>query len=109
MHPALLAAEQPRRVLIIGGGEGATLREVLRDGRIEHVTMVDIDKGLVELCQQHLPMMHQGSFYSPKVTLVFEDSLTATVSACPALPRIASRFAWPCMDRWPRNVLQNAL
>jgi spermidine synthase len=75
VHPALLVAErsQQLRVLIIGGGEGATLREVLRDNRVEHVTMVDLDESLVQTCKKHLPMMHQGSFDSPKATVVFED------------------------------------
>merc|ERR1712129_226650 len=73
VHPALLAVDTPRRVLIVGGGEGATLREVLRDERIEHITMVDVDEGLVKFCQEHLSIMHQGSFSSQKLKLVFED------------------------------------
>eukprot|EP00746_Dinoflagellata_sp_MGD_P143694 gnl/MRDRNA2_/MRDRNA2_76488_c0_seq1.p1 gnl/MRDRNA2_/MRDRNA2_76488_c0~~gnl/MRDRNA2_/MRDRNA2_76488_c0_seq1.p1 ORF type:complete len:526 (-),score=82.92 gnl/MRDRNA2_/MRDRNA2_76488_c0_seq1:33-1610(-) len=77
VHPALLVAEraQQLRVLIIGGGEGATLREVLRDRRVEHVTMVDLDENLVQTCKKHLPMMHQGSFNSPISTVVFEDGV----------------------------------
>src|SRR5215470_852404 len=43
VHPALVAHPAPRRVLIIGGGEGATLREVLRHPSIERIVMVDID------------------------------------------------------------------
>lgn len=73
VHPALQVAEIPREVLIIGGGEGATLREVLKDQHVEHATMVDLDEGLVRLCQEHLPMMHQGSFTSPRTTVLFAD------------------------------------
>eukprot|EP00747_Dinoflagellata_sp_TGD_P220352 gnl/TRDRNA2_/TRDRNA2_92357_c0_seq1.p1 gnl/TRDRNA2_/TRDRNA2_92357_c0~~gnl/TRDRNA2_/TRDRNA2_92357_c0_seq1.p1 ORF type:complete len:377 (-),score=63.34 gnl/TRDRNA2_/TRDRNA2_92357_c0_seq1:82-1212(-) len=73
VHPALLAVEKPRHVLVIGGSEGATLREVLRDERVENVTMVDIDQGLVDLCQVHLRDMHQGSFDSPKAQVLYED------------------------------------
>merc|ERR1719171_215766 len=58
VHPALLAATDPQKVLIIGGGEGATLREVLKDSRVENVTMVEIDEQLVQLCHIHLPEMH---------------------------------------------------
>jgi spermidine synthase len=83
VHPALLAAEQPQRVLIIGGGEGATLREVLHDSRVQHVTMVDIDEGLVNICKKHLPMMHQGSFASPKATVLFEDGVKFVARSAP--------------------------
>ena len=55
VHPALLTHPDPQRVLIIGGGEGATLREVLRHGSVKKATMVDIDRKLVELCQKYLP------------------------------------------------------
>src|SRR4028119_1295474 len=49
VHPALLAHPEPRRVMIAGGGEGATLREVLRHPSVERATMVDIDGELVDL------------------------------------------------------------
>src|SRR5215813_1539064 len=71
VHPAMLLHADPRRVLIIGGGEGATLREVLRYASVERVVMVDIDQALVELCQQFLPEWHQGAFWDPRVELVF--------------------------------------
>jgi spermidine synthase len=72
-HPALLAHPEPRRVLILGGGEGATLREVLRHPQVETAVMVDLDRELVEVCQQWLPEFHQGAFADPRVELVFGD------------------------------------
>lgn len=83
VHPALLAAEALRRVLIVGGGEGATLREVLKDARVERVTMVEIDEGLVRLCREHLGAMHRGSFESPRVELLFEDGAAFLARAEP--------------------------
>ncbi len=74
VHPALITHPEPRRVLILGGGEGATLREVLRHSTIEKVTMVDIDKKLVELCQEYLPEWSDGAFSSPKTDLVIGDA-----------------------------------
>src|SRR5262249_8042744 len=55
-HPALLAAGQPRRVLILGGGDGLALREVLRHGSVEAVTLVDIDPELTELSERFAPL-----------------------------------------------------
>ncbi|KSW12623.1 spermidine synthase [Pyrodictium occultum] len=73
VHPTLLSHPCPRRVLVIGGGEGATVREVLRHSCVEHVTMVDIDKELVELAKKHLPEWHQGAFDDERLELVLED------------------------------------
>ena len=73
VHPAMMTHPHPRRVLIIGGGEGATLREVLRYGSVEQAVLVDIDRELIELCQKFLPEWHQGAFYDPRVELIFAD------------------------------------
>ncbi len=73
VHPALITHPRPRKILIMGGGEGATLREALRHNCIERATMVDIDKELVELCGRHLPEWSDGAFSSPKASLVFGD------------------------------------
>jgi len=75
VHPALLTHQNPRHVLIIGGGEGATLREVLRHDCVQKATMVDIDKQLVRLCQQYLPEWSSGAFMDPRTKVVFGDAL----------------------------------
>ena len=54
VHPVLLAHPNPRRVLVIGGGDGGTLREVLRHGTVEKATMVEIDDGVVEASYLYL-------------------------------------------------------
>ncbi|MBI3998522.1 MAG: fused MFS/spermidine synthase [Armatimonadetes bacterium] len=74
VHPAMMAHPEPRRVLICGGGEGAVLREILRHRTVESVTMVDIDRELVEVCRTHLDSWHQGAFDDPRVTLLYEDA-----------------------------------
>ena len=73
VHPALVAHPDPRRVLVLGGGEGATLREVLRHPQVSRAVMVDIDGELVEVCRQLLPVFHRGAFDDPRTTLVFAD------------------------------------
>src|SRR5207253_144952 len=64
----------PKRVMVIGGGEGATLREVLRHRSVERALMVDIDREVVEVSRAMLPEFHAGAFDDPRTELVFEDA-----------------------------------
>jgi len=73
VHPAMMLHPNPRRVLIIGGGEGATLREVLKHDTVEEAIMVDIDKEVVELSKEFLPEMHQGSFFDRRARVIIDD------------------------------------
>ncbi|MDP8924669.1 MAG: polyamine aminopropyltransferase [Chloroflexota bacterium] len=75
VHPALLAHPEPRRVMIAGGGEGATLREVLRHPSVERATMVDIDGELLDLVRQYLAPIHQGALDDPRADVVVGDAL----------------------------------
>ena len=75
VHPAMIAHQAPKKVLVLGGGEGATIREVLRWKTVEKVKMVDIDGEVVAACQEHLPEMHQGAFDDPRTELVIGDAL----------------------------------
>jgi spermidine synthase len=88
VHPACYAAAGAapvRDALILGGGEGACLREVLRWRSLKQVTMVDIDAEVVEACRLHLPKHHLGAFEDPRVKLVHADavgSLGALPDSC---------------------------
>jgi spermidine synthase len=73
VHPAMVTHPAPRDVLILGGGEGATLREVLKHKTVQRAVMVDIDSDVVELSRLYLPEMHQGSFDDPRARVVEED------------------------------------
>ena len=78
IHPAMYAAASVAPVtdvLILGGGEGASLREVLRWSTVKRATMVDIDGDVVQACRAHLPQHHRGSFDDPRVTLLHEDAV----------------------------------
>jgi spermidine synthase len=68
LHP------RPRSVLILGGGEGATAREVLRHLTVENVTMVDIDGELIDFVREHWPWVAQGAFDDPRLDCVISDS-----------------------------------
>jgi len=83
-HPAILARKLARRlstgaggsdslhVLIIGGGDGGCLREVLRHPDVR-ATMVEIDPGVVDLSKQYLPNHSAGAFDDPRTNLVIAD------------------------------------
>lgn len=75
VHPAMIAHSNPKRVLILGGGEGATLREVLRHKTVEKAVMVDIDKRLVEICREFLPEYSDGAYDDPRAEVIFTDAL----------------------------------
>lgn len=64
VHPAMITHPNPKRVAIIGGGEGATLREVLKHNTVEEAVMIEIDEGVVELSRQHLPQWQDCSSIS---------------------------------------------
>ena len=74
VHPALLSHPDPKSVFIGGGGEGTTLREVLAHRSVEKVTMLDLDKEVVDLCRRFLPQHHQGSFDDSRVELLHQDA-----------------------------------
>ncbi len=74
VHPAMLVCPAPRRVLVTGGGEGATLREILRHPSVEKLVMVDLDREVVEICREYLPSWHRGSFADQRVELLYMDA-----------------------------------
>lgn len=65
----------PHNLLILGGGEGATLREALRWPSIERAAMVDIDGIVVDACREHLVEMHRGALDDPRAEVVIDDAL----------------------------------
>jgi spermidine synthase len=74
VHPAMLTHPHPERVFIAGGGEGATLREVLAHKTVKRAVMVDIDEEVVSLCRRFLPSWHQNAFADSRAELHFVDA-----------------------------------
>jgi len=74
-HVPLLAHGQARRVLIIGGGDGGMLREVLKHPGVEAVTQVEIDAAVIELCKRYLPNHSAGAFDDPRAEIVIADGV----------------------------------
>jgi spermidine synthase len=74
VQPAMLTHPRPEVVFIAGGGEGATLREVLAHKTVKRVVMVDIDEEVVALCQKFLPNYSRGSFKDKRTELLHTDA-----------------------------------
>jgi len=74
-HVPMFGCANPRRVMIVGGGDGGILREVLKHD-IEHVDMVEIDRTVVDYCIEHMPTLNNaGKIYAdPRASLVIEDA-----------------------------------
>ena len=71
VHPALCSHRRPAKVLIIGGGDGGALREVLKHP-VEKAWLVEIDGQVVEACRRHFPWL-RATFRDPRAELVVED------------------------------------
>ena len=76
VHPPMLTHPHPERVLVVGGGDGGTLREVLRHDPRE-VAMIDLDEDFVRQAARYLPSLSAGAFQDPRVTLLHEDASMA--------------------------------
>ncbi|HBA60018.1 MAG TPA: spermidine synthase [Elusimicrobia bacterium] len=72
--PALLSHPAPRSALILGGGEGATARELLNSRKIESVVMADIDFNILRFAREHLGAWHRGAFDDPRLRLLAQDA-----------------------------------
>ncbi|MFU8856124.1 MAG: polyamine aminopropyltransferase [Deferrisomatales bacterium] len=73
-HPALCAAPSPERVLVIGGGDGGTAREVLRHPEVRSCVLVEIDGLVMEACREHLPL-GRAAWRDPRLEVVLGDGV----------------------------------
>ncbi len=77
-HMPIIGHGNAKKVLIIGGGDGGTAREALKHKTIEKVTMVEIDRYVVDLSEKYLPSLNGGAFQDPRFELIIEDGLKYT-------------------------------
>jgi len=75
VHVPMLAHGQAKKVLIIGGGDGGILREVLKHQTVESVTQVEIDQQVIDMCVQYLPNHSAGAYNNPKANIVIADGV----------------------------------
>jgi len=108
IHPSMFAHKNPKRVAIIGGGEGASLREVLKHKTVENVTMIEIDKIMVDVSREYIPSwsdcsMLEGSaescFDDPRVEVQYRDAFQWFIDNYPAdKPSLIEPFDVIIMD-----------
>ncbi|MBN2061198.1 MAG: polyamine aminopropyltransferase [Deltaproteobacteria bacterium] len=72
-HVPLLSHPEPEKILIIGGGDGGVLREVLKHEKVVKATMVEIDSTVVEFCKEYLSSINGGAFKDKRTDLVIAD------------------------------------
>lgn len=76
VHPAMASASHPRRVLVLGGGDGLAVREILRHEEVERVTVVDLDPAVTELAKREpVVTLNEGSLSDERVTVVNDDAM----------------------------------
>lgn len=72
-HSPLFLHPQPEKILIVGGGDGGVLREIIKHQKVKKVDLVEIDKEVIDICQQYLPELSSGAFADPRVNLIIAD------------------------------------
>jgi spermidine synthase len=110
VHPLLDTLREKKKILILGGGEGATAREVLRWKGVESVVMVDYDKELVDLMRKKGDRWSQGSFNDPRLTMVYDDAWAYMENNSTAYNGIIVDLTDPSLTQgsW-KSLLENVL
>jgi spermidine synthase len=77
VHPAMAAAAARENVLVLGGGDGLAVREILRYDDVGHVTVVDLDEGVTRMAREVSVIrdLNDGALEDPRVTLVHDDAM----------------------------------
>ena len=81
-HPAMFTHGNAKNILVIGGGDGGSIREILRHEGVEKVTMVEIDGEVIKACKEFLPEI-ANSFDHPKLELLVDDGIEFIKNAKP--------------------------
>lgn len=73
-HVPLNTHTNPKNVLVVGGGDGGVIREIIKHPAVEHATLVEIDRRVVEVSKEYLPEIACG-LDDPKVTVIYDDGI----------------------------------
>lgn len=75
VHPALTAHSAPKKVLIIGGGDGGSSEEALKHPSVEQVTLVEIDEDVIAVAKEHFKAVHHNVFDNPRLRVILDDGM----------------------------------
>lgn len=70
----MLNLPNAKRALVVGGGDGGVLRELVKHVHLEEIHMVEIDQGVIDVSREHLPSVSNGAFEDPRVTMFVQDA-----------------------------------
>ena len=87
VHPALALVPEARRVLVLGGGDGLAVREILKHPSVTEVVLVDLDPEMTRLARENplLRDLNQGSLSDPRVQVLNADAFVWLADAPPSL------------------------
>ena len=75
IHPAATAHANPRRVLVVGGGDGGAAEEALKHPSVEQVTLVELDAAVIDIAKKYFDEVHRGVFENPRLRLLIADGM----------------------------------
>ena len=112
-HVPILAHGAAREVLIIGGGDGGALRDVLKHETVDRATMVEIDRSVIDMCGEYMPSLSDGAFDNARAEIVIADGvkfvketdrrfdviiIDSTDPIGPAVPLFSDEFYTDCRN-----------
>ncbi len=74
-HVPMFSHQEPKNILIIGGGDGGILREVLKHSSVKKVTQVEIDQAVIDMCIKYLPNHSSSAYLDSRVNIVIDDGV----------------------------------
>lgn len=109
VHPACVIHGDPRRGIVLGGGDGCALRELLRYSKLEEIVLVDIDEEVLAVSKEHLPPLNRGALSDPRVRVVCSDAMHFLRQDTGLYDVIISDLTEPFDPTEPRAVLSSHL
>lgn len=109
VHPACVIHGDPRRAIVLGGGDGCALRELLRYSNVEEIVLVDIDEEVLAVSKEHLLPLNRGALSDSRVRLVCSDALEFLSKDTGLYDVIISDLTEPFDPTEPGTVLSSHL
>lgn len=75
VHPAAICHPAPKQILVIGGGDGGSVEEILKHPSVERVVLAELDAGVIEIAKKHFLAVHRGALDDPRVEIRIGDGM----------------------------------